>query len=1103
MTDQATLAQNKAARPDVSTWLTANAGSGKTRVLTDRVARLLLRGVLPQNILCLTYTKAAASEMQNRLFKTLGSWAMLDDASLARALEALGEAAPKDLGKARTLFAAAIEAPGGLKIQTIHSLCSIILRQFPLEAGVTPNFQEIDDAGKKQVVDHCLEALAVAHPDRLELTAKEHPSGLADLAKEVIGKAGGFREPVTRKEIFRVFEVPEDKTDLDIIQEYLTTADISFLRSMVSVLLNQGSANDHKLAHKIQALPDTVGDTAFSIVESCVLTKDGVPPKRKIITNKVSSDQHLGPLLPEIEDLTGRIVDARNARASLKAANRTYVIHEFARLLLPAYEREKAYRGVLDFDDLITKTKDLLTDRSLEWVLYKLDGRIEHILVDEAQDTGPAQWDVIEALAAEMTSGQGDRDRTLFVVGDKKQSIYSFQGADAAGFDQRGKTFRSRLADGPGMQEGALLYSFRSSTAILQAVDAVFANNPSLGEDEQSHHIAFHQDMPGRVDFWPLVEPPEQEDLPAWFDTRYTTVAQNAPVQLAEKVAETIEALLKSGTIPRKDGGFRRIQAGDILVLVQRRSALFDRIIAACKGRDLPMAGADRLKVGSELAVRDILALLSFLALPEDCLSLAAALRSPLFGWDEQDLFSLAAKRPKNRLLWAELRDRKGEFSDTHAKLEALRALVDFARPFELIDTILSEFRGRQNLLERLGPEAEEGIDELLNQALAYETADVPSLTGFLAEARSSETDIKREADSTGNAIRVMTVHGAKGLESPVVILPDTTFERSNKGGKFIKGPNNLTIMTGNKGTNPSLLDDALEAQKNADAAERDRLLYVAMTRAENWLIVCGVKGQKTDLSGSWFGKVEAGLLALNAESYETPTGPGLRLQHGDWSADVTAETEAVEDPALSPRCFGPAPPADKSTKLLAPSDLGGAKTTGTGALDEAEARQRGRQIHRLLEHMRDANDVETGRNTLAQMGADAPAEADIPALLDEAKVVLTNHPDLFAGQGLAEVEITGFSPTANARISGTIDLLVVKDDRIMAIDFKTNAGLPSTPDDTPESIKRQMGAYLECLEAIYPDKAIDLAVLWTKTADLMPLKHVIVREALQRYATS
>src|SRR6056297_3652200 len=712
--DAATQAQVDAARPDLSTWLSANAGSGKTRVLTDRVARLLLDGVNPQHILCLTYTKAAASEMQNRLFQRLGAWAMLGNRDLSDALRELGHEATIDddtLRRARRLFAQAIETPGGLRIQTIHSFCAALLRRFPLEAGVSPQFTEMEDRTARLLRAEIVEDLAAGpQADALYAIAR-HYSGetLDDLTSEITRHRSGFARPIREADLATAFDLPEG-TDMAEIEARVFLGNECTLLDQLIPALQAGSANDVKAAAKLSRIT-TLDHRALPILEDVFLTgasaKSPFSAKIGSFPTKATRES-LSPVIDQIEQWMLRVEDTHQARLSFLALQKTRALHAFARAFLPAYEQAKQLRGWLDFDDLILRARDLLTDPAVAaWVLYRLDGGIDHILVDEAQDTSPVQWQVIERLAQEFTSGEGaraDAPRTIFVVGDKKQSIYSFQGADPREFDRMKNEFAARLeATNTPLQALGMEYSFRSSHTILSLVDATFATAQHSGFAPDQGHKSFKSDMPGRVDLWPVIEKPEKEEQPEWYLPVDTKAPNDPAILLARKIAKSIRRMIDDKTaIPDGEGGMAPAQPGDFLILVQRRNALFHEIIRECKDQNLPIAGADRLKVGAEMAVRDLAALLSFLATPEDSLSLATALRSPLFGWSEGQIFDLAHYR-QQRYLWQALRDRAAEFPATLAILNDLRGAADYLRPYDMIERILTRHDGRARLLARLG----------------------------------------------------------------------------------------------------------------------------------------------------------------------------------------------------------------------------------------------------------------------------------------------------------------------------------------------------------------------------------------------------------------
>ncbi|MEL6642629.1 MAG: double-strand break repair helicase AddA [Pseudomonadota bacterium] len=1110
----ATQAQNRAADPASSTWLSANAGSGKTRVLTDRVARLLLNGVDPGNILCLTYTKAAASEMQNRLFQRLGAWSMLADGELRGELQGLGVRDLGDLGDARTLFARAIETPGGLKIQTIHSFCAALLRQFPLEAGVALGFTEMDDSAQSHLIADVLDALADGDQGDVVAGIARHVSGddLIDLAKEVAKTRTSFETPLTRQKALALYDLPPNADWADIAAA-LADADASQVLADAVPILRMGSSNDEKLGLKLAPLARaTLGAAHLPVLEGAFLTgkntKTPFGSKAGKIPTKKTREAHPA-LFQRLDALMDTVETLRPLRLGLAAAEKTLALHAFAQAFLPAYEDAKSARGWLDFDDLILRSTALLSDPSVAaWVLYRLDGGIDHVLVDESQDTSPAQWRIIELLTQERGTGEGARadvPRTLFVVGDKKQSIYSFQGADAEAFDRTQARFADRLRAEGGLQSLNLRHSFRSSTAVLEAVDATFEGVPGLGDD--TRHVAFRDEMPGRVDLWPIVPKAAAVDDGDWTDP-VDQPAPNAPANvLADMIADEIRQLIDAGTmIPHPKDGPRPMTEGDVLILVQTREgadALFHRIIRACKAAGLAVAGADRLKIGGELAVRDLAALLASLALPEDSLSLAASLRSPLFGWSEQELYALAAGRDEP-FLWETLRKAKDAHPDTWDMLQDLARAADFLRPYDLLERILIRHRGRSRLIARLGPEAEDGIDELLNQALQYEAQETPSLTGFLAWLDGEDVEVKRQLEAAGGKIRVMTVHGAKGLEAPVVILPDTLRTRANERDKILSDPSGVAHWRPRADDTPDTLAPVRAQVQEADRQERQRLLYVAMTRAQSWLIVCGA-GDDNPSDGTWYRTVEAGLSRLETTQLDAPSGPGRRHQRADWPAAEYRDATGSDTPpaTLPPSATTAAPPPEPTPKTLSPSDLGGAKALpGDPGRSEEDALARGRQIHLLLEHLPAVAPTlrhETGE-ALLSFGEDAiPADAAY-ALTDEVSQLLDapHLSHLFAPDALAEAHITATLPELdNRRIHGAIDRLLVDEARVLCVDFKSNAIVPTTPNDVPDGLLRQMGAYTAALTQIYPDHRIELAILWTATATLMPLPNDIVMKAL------
>jgi ATP-dependent helicase/nuclease subunit A len=1105
-------AQIDAARPDRNTWLSANAGSGKTRVLTDRVARLLLNGVQPQHILCLTYTKAAASEMQNRLFKRLGTWAMKPEDDLRRDLLELGEVelSASRLSLARQLFARAIETPGGLRIQTIHSFCASLLRRFPLEAGVAPAFTELEDRAARllraEIVAEMADRIA---PDVIRrLTEVYSAEDFTGLVEEVARHRAHFAKPLGYGDALSLFDLPIPTSADHFISIAFQGDEAALFAGLVPLLATESPTMKDlgKLLAGINLAAPTLAD--LEALFAVFLYKDDgkALPEAKITSIPTKNARKaMGPLADDVDAFMHRVAQARDAQLALQAANKTAVLHAFAAAFLPLYEARKAALGVLDFDDLIARARALLTDPSLAaWVLFRLDGGIDHILVDEAQDTGPDQWQVIESLAAELTSGLGaqERPRTLFVVGDKKQSIYSFQGADAAAFDQKRTLFHARLAGGEnGLAERVLEYSFRSSPAILALVDHTFTGPALAALGGGSKHSAFHETLAGRVDLWPPIEKSDTPEPGEWFDPVDLISPQAPIVLLAEQIAREIKATIKAGTqipLAPKAGepNARPVHAGDFLILVRSRSPLFHEIIRACKAANLPIAGADRLKLGAELAVKDLGALLAFLDTPEDDLSLAAVLRSPLCGWSEDALFRLAHGR--KGYLWEALRDAP-DHAATRDFLTDLRDQADFLRPYDLIERVLHRHDGRRKLLTRLGPEAEDGIDELLSQALAYERSEVPSLTGFLVWLETDDVDVKRQLDGEGQRIRVMTVHGAKGLEAPIVILPDTADYKPQERDEIYRLPDGPPVWKTTAPESPELIRTERAARQARNEAERLRLLYVAMTRARCWLIVA-VAGE-VKKPECWYNMIRAGAERMNLAGAERLSlqmldGGVQRHSFGVWPEPWPQQPVPPQPVTLPAWAFRPAPKPEEDTPPLSPSALGGPKAlSGEPLFDEATAKAQGTALHLLLEHLPRAL-PETWPALSAALIPDAARAA---VSLAEARIVLSDPAlaMLFGPETRAEVAVAG--EWNGRRLFGSIDRLILSPDSILIVDYKSNAVVPDSPSRVPEGILRQMGAYAHIMAQIYPYRQIKTAILWTRLPQLMQLDPDIVRLALAR----
>ncbi len=860
--------QRAAVDPAASVWVAASAGTGKTKVLTDRVLRLLLEGTPPARLLCLTFTRAAAAEMATRVNRTLGDWATKDEAELAADLEGMtgGPTPPELLARARRLFAVALDAPGGLKIMTIHAFCQSLLARFPLEAEVPPGFEVMDERGASEMLEAAQESLMQearaggefgAELDQVSATCAE--TGFGDLMAEVCGaratlqpllqRHGGVEGLIDRTLAF--LDLKKGDSVATVIAG--AGAEGNFDREGLSAAcraLEQGTKTDigrGAIIAQWLAANEAARGAGFDTYRGQFLTKENAPRKHLLTQKAKQADPDAEAALAAER---ARILQLAARRNAVTVGRATAALLRLAAALLETYERRKNAAARLDFNDLVLKAHALLSKTAAApWVLYKLDGGIDHILVDEAQDTSPEQWRVIAALADEFFAGGGAREvlRTVFVVGDEKQSIFSFQGADLEALGHMRAHFEKRVGDcGQVWSQIPLAVSYRSTEAVLGAVDAVFATpeaaeGVALGE-APIRHGAHRAGQAGIVELWPSAVPGPGHEHGSW-EPPLTRVHGDSPRRrLAERITDTIATWLDHGE--HLESRARPIQPGDIMVLVRRRDAFVEELTRALKNRSIAVAGADRMRLTDHLAVMDLMALGDFLLLPDDDLTFATVLKGPLVGMDEAQLFALAHDRAGS--LWRTLaarRDADEAFRRAHDALASLRKRADLVPPYELYAEVLSAGSGRRMLLARLGPEAADPIEEFLAMALRHERLEAPSLQGFLHWLSVRDIQVKRDMEQRQDQVRVMTVHGAKGLQSPIVILPDTTKLPGGRSDQLLwqrNGDVTAVLWPGRKANEEARCQAARADRKARDAAEYRRLLYVAMTRAEDRLYVCG-----------------------------------------------------------------------------------------------------------------------------------------------------------------------------------------------------------------------------------------------------------------------
>lgn len=1094
---RSTREQLDAANPARSVWVMANAGSGKTHVLVNRVVRLMLAGFAPQSILCLTFTKAAAAEMSLRLFNLLASWIALDDEELAARLSGLGVARvkPDDLARARRLFAIAIETPGGLKIQTIHAFCEKLLQLFPAESGLAPGFRVMDETESRQLLEEARDAALAAAAEANDLSLIDDGTlsadGFESLSKAFLAATSPFADAISGTADLAAIEARLRRVAGTL--PYASTAEID------DAVLARDRSRYRQAAEALAGTPSFHGKDASAIFRQFadahsaeelvnlltgeLFTDKGEPGKRGLFSTATRA-RH-SDICNWFDAESATLVQLLTQRALSVKIDATLALLRLMIRVNSTFQTLKQERGLYDFDDLIMRTQALLQDsRAAQWVLYKLDGRLSHILVDEAQDTSPTQWGIITALADEFFAGEGAErpgPRSLFVVGDIKQSIYSFQGADTDAFAAARDHFRGRLAGvNTPLAEIDLTLSYRSLPAVLHMVDAVFAEGApahrGLRDDARDggHQPNRKDEGDGIFELWPLFTPPDRPEPDPWH-APVDRAGEDSPRLLqARDIAGRIKGWIGQRLLPSKN---RPVEPGDILILLQKRGSLFDALIAELRRLDVPVAGADRLKLQESLAVMDLMALVQVCLLPGDDLSLACVLKSPLVPepLDDDDLTRLAAGRTGD--LWSSL-EASGTQAANVAFLAACRASAVLAGPHGFLAQVLTQ--ARRAIAARLGVEALDATAMLLDAALDFERDQGTSLAAFLHWFMARDEDMKRELEGASGEVRIMTVHGAKGLEGNIVILPDAADMPGSRGGPSLlalpgggNGPALLPLFDAATVVKPDSIRDWKDVATEKNKDERKRLLYVAMTRARDELYIGGTQGVRSLDDDCWYRLVEDGLAkAQEKHSLRVITGEHPAGDIRRWGDEPEEMASSRESPPEAPL---PTMPGWATRDApIGSSEPGWSTVTRvaarTSAVFDREAARTGQALHRVLEHLQAGDSIDTVQHRLARQKLD-------PALAGPLHAVL-QRPDTqgyFAADARSEAAIAG-ALDGLPPVQGRIDRLRIDAAEIWLLDFKT--GKPGSA--AAESHIRQMALYSAVLAAAFPGRKVRAALLWT-----------------------
>lgn len=1140
-----------AAGPEDNVWLSASAGTGKTQVLSARVLRLLLReDVSPSQILCLTFTKAGATEMANRINAVLARWVRLPPAVLAKELGYLGaDIDPATQERARSLFASVLDCPGGgLRIDTIHAFAQFLIGNFPEEAGLAPGTRVMDDRSRellsREVLSDMVEEAEATHDVRItdgitQFTKRKDPAALhkwlmrAADAQDLWEGPSGWQSPMAAR-LRQTLGMPADADEAwaaeplhpDIFPD-------GTLALMLPALDGWKAKTGLETAAFIRhwlTLDWPARVAAADGFYATVLKKDGEP-------RKMEGAAKIDPVLPERQnDIAAVLRMLEKRRALLACAEIVTSALEIGRAFAVRWEARKAREGLLDFGDLIRKAAALLgQSEAADWIRYKLDRHFDHILIDEAQDTNRSQWDIVDALIDDFFTGEGargDKLRTIFTVGDYKQAIFGFQGTSPENFARAKHRVHARIhaaQDGiragrvdrrePGWQDLDLGQSFRTANIVLDFVNRMIdlLGFPAFGLDKAPPpHVG--AERPGLVTLWPPVVPKKapsadederedrgdedrgDDDSPGWLARHDTLLAQN--------IADQVHRWLSDDPFVLEKGTRRHAQAGDIMVLVRKRKELAAQIVAKLHAKGVPVAGVDRLRLGAPLAVKDVLAALRFAAQPQDDLSLANLLASPLVGWTQDDILAHVPRAPKQRL-WAHLRreDAPPFVAETADKLRDLLRRADYQTPQGLIAWLLTgPWQGRARLVERLGAEANDPLDELLNAAFGYEAEHWPSLAGFITWFDAGTGDLKRDSDSASGQVRVMTVHGSKGLQAPIVILADATGAPGEAGDLALEDDawglgadrtRAVPLPPLNKDERKGPIAEAEETAKAAALQEHWRLLYVAITRAEEALFIGGSLNKNEAKKGvphddSWYARLAP---MFEGEELGDPIWP-WRKEWGERAAplvpDDTAAAADIAPPELPRWMLTPIGAEPRPPRPLSPSNAGEEAGAEPPLPPEAarHAARRGSLIHKLLERLPDVPAAEregAAQRWLERQAADLGENLRSEMLAAALSVI--DHPGfaaIFSDQALAEVPLA--ATVEGVVVAGTADRLLIEDGCITVVDFKTTRRPPADASAIPVATLRQMAAYVAALEAIYPGREVRAGLLYTHAPALFAI---------------
>lgn len=1122
--------QNKASDPQYSIWTSASAGSGKTTVLVKRLLRMLLNNIEPSKILCITFTNTGAAEMKNRINEKLASWTVMDDGELKKEIIKLDEKdnIEQKLKTARTLFAKILDNSNDFKILTIHSFCQQIIKRFPLEANIVPNFQILDEISSLELLMQAEKELLKSNNEEIKKSIQYiftyiNEDQFIELLKQAINQKDNLLYIKSKfytiqgiiDELQKIFKIDNKKELENIEDEFYENTDFTIINQGIKDSLNNSDNKFNNKFIKIITEYQKDKDLIYDYI-NCFLTTDG-----KITSRLLSKDMQ--KVFPELHDFILKeaersyqtkeyINNLTNFEFTSAFLNITYYIFEI-------YSFLKKQKGCLDYSDLIFETNKLLSNSKFNnldgenafssWINYKLDEGIDHILIDEAQDTSPLQWDIVRSITTEFFSGQGQKgelDRTIFVVGDEKQSIFSFQGAEPDIFNLTLKDYKYKIEQcGKKFDNIFLNTSFRSLKSVLNVVDEVFAepyrkNAITKLVDKITHKVA-REESAGKVEIWPLVEEKDieqektekvEKNTPLDWQINYTEKIEKSNKQkLAETIANEVYDWFKNGkTIcDRKLKCSRKLKYSDIMILVRSRDKDFiNYLVRQFNKKHIPTMGNDKFDLLNNIISQDIISLLKFLIFNEDDLVLANIVKSPFLNLDEEDLYTLCDYKNENQCsLWTAFQNIE-KYKNQKIFLEDIIEKSKNTSIYELLLYIFEVQNTKKLFKQRFQYIADEILNEFLNLANEYEkTHNNSTILNFISFLENTDLEIKRDMEQKTDEIKILTVHASKGLESPIVILPDTnhttkTIQRIDEILRYKEEGNDYYIPMIQK-EKTILIEEIKDSMKNKIEEEYLRLLYVAMTRAENELYICDYKRKGESKENCWYSillntiqnnkdvkirhskNIEGDILYIGDQDNYCNILASCNNQQKNYKIEEEKINEIIAT-------FSQNKEKTNEIKIINPSIYYQENAIKT-PIQNSENLENGKLVHKLLEILPNLDSGEWQDIIDIYLRNSNNKEKITNIVLN----ILNNQEFNFLFSKNSKAEVPIFAKIDGNIISGKIDRLSIIDDTVYIVDYKNTNTLYNT---IPEKYKIQLNLYKKVLEKIYTDKKIKCYILWT-----------------------